>query len=349
MTLAKRPAPGRMPSRSASSLIRVALAVSLVSALSQFSPAVERKKAVDKNLILWTDPGAIKSKNLFYGPGGQEDQPKLPLTFVEEDANGHSPKFDVRDAAGKKWKAKIGVEAQPETVASRFLWAVGYFANEDYFFPTLKVEGLPPHLARGHEFVGPDGEVRGVRLQRHPDSLKKVKTWSWHKNPFKHTREFNGLRVMMALVNNWDLKDDNNGIFVDSDNPAKKIYGVTDVGASFGSSGESYTNKGSKGNLPAYRHSGFLSKVARHHVDFNFPTHLPFLYIFNLPHFLSEFRNRSIGKHIPRDDAKWIGSLLAQLTPEQIRDALRAGGYSPEQIEGFSTIVEKRIAQLNAL
>src|SRR6266699_2305831 len=98
MTFAKRPAPGRMPSRSASSLIRVALAV---SALSQFSPAVEHKKAVDKNLILWTDPGDIRSKNLFYGPGGQEDQPKLPVTFVEEDANGHSPKFDVRDAAGK--------------------------------------------------------------------------------------------------------------------------------------------------------------------------------------------------------------------------------------------------------
>jgi hypothetical protein len=349
MTFAKRPALGRMPSRSASSLIRVALAVSLVSALSQFSPAVEHKKVVDKNLILWTDPGDIKSKNLFYGPGGQEDQPQLPVTFLEEDAKGHSPKFDVRDAAGKKWKAKIGVEAQPETVASRFLWAVGYFANENYFFPSLKVEGLPPHLARGQEFVGPDGQVRGVRLQIHPDSLKKVKTWSWHKNPFKHTREFDGLRVMMALVNNWDLKDVNNGIFVDSDTPEKKIYGVTDVGASFGSSGESYTNKGSKGNLPAYRRSGFLSKVAPHHVDFNFPTHLPFLYVFNLPHFLSEFRNRSIGKHIPRDDAKWIGSLLAQLTPEQIRDALRAGGYSPEQTEGFAAIVEKRIAQLNAL
>src|SRR5258706_11848427 len=106
MTFAKRPAPGRMPSRSASRLLRVALAFSLLAAIGPFSAAVEHKKAVDKNLILWTDPGDIKSKNLFYGPGGQEDQPKLPVTFVEEDANGHSPKFDVRDAAGKKWKAK---------------------------------------------------------------------------------------------------------------------------------------------------------------------------------------------------------------------------------------------------
>ena len=82
MIFAKRPVTGRMPSRSASSLIRVALAVSLVSALSQFSQAVEHKKAVDKNLILWTDPGDIRSKNLFYGPGGQEEQPKRAFTFL---------------------------------------------------------------------------------------------------------------------------------------------------------------------------------------------------------------------------------------------------------------------------
>jgi hypothetical protein len=349
MTFAKRFELGPMPSRNSSSLARIALAISLICALSSFSAAVEHQKTVDKNLVLWTDPGDIKSKNLFYGPGGEEDQPKLPVTFIKEDLGGHSPKFEVRDAAGKKWKAKLDVEAHTETVASRLLWAVGYLANEDYFFPTLKVEGLPPRLARGQEFVGPDGEVRDLRLQTHPDHLEKRKNWSWHHNPFTHTREFNGLRVMMAVINNWDLKDNNNGIFADSKDSLMKFYGVSDVGASFGSSGESYTNKGSKGNLSAYRHSGFISKVARHHVDFNFPTHLPFLYIFNLPHFISEFRNRSIGKHIPRTDAKWTGSLLAQLTPEQIRDALRAGGYTPEQVEGFATIIEKRIAQLNAL
>jgi len=50
-------------------------------ALSQFSPAVEHKKAVDKNLICGPTPGDIKSKNLFYGPGGQEDQPQMPVTI----------------------------------------------------------------------------------------------------------------------------------------------------------------------------------------------------------------------------------------------------------------------------
>lgn len=349
MTCTRRPEQACIPSRKASSIIPFILVLSLLPSLSSLSAAVEHKNIVDTNLIIWTDPGDIKSKNLFYGPGGEEDQPKLPVTFLKEDASGHNPKFDVRDAAGKKWKAKLDVESHTEPVASRLLWAVGYMANENYFFPTLKVEDLPPHLARGQEFVGPGGEVRAVRLQRHPDHLEKRQNWSWHHNPFMHTREFNGLRVMMALLNNWDLKDDNNGIFTGSDDTARKLYGVSDVGASFGATGESYTSASSKGNLPAYRRSRFLKKASRHHVDFNFPTHLPFLYVFNAPHFFAELHNRSIGKHIPRDDAKWIGSLLAQLTPEQIRDAFRAGGYTPEQVEGFAAVVEKRIAQLKAL
>ena len=35
--------------------------------------------------------------------------------------------------------------------------------------------------------------------------------------------------------------------------------------------------------------------------------------------------------------------------PEQVRDAFRAAGYTPEEVEGFSKVVEGRIAQLNKL
>jgi hypothetical protein len=52
-------------------------------------------------------------------------------------------------------------------------------------------------------------------------------------------------------------------------------------------------------------------------------------------------------QRIPRSDAQWIGNLLAQLSPSQIRDAFRAAGYSAEQIDGFSSVVEQRIAELN--
>jgi len=45
---------------------------------------------------------------------------------------------------------------------------------------------------------------------------------------------------------------------------------------------------------------------------------------------------------VPRGGASWVGDLPPQL----IRDAFRAAGYSPEQVEGFSEIVEKRIVEL---
>src|SRR5579864_6781174 len=95
------------------------------------------------------------------------------------------------------------------SVASRLTWAVGYFANEDYFVSRLEVQKLPPHLHRGQKFVAPDGSVPNVRLKRYLKSEEKVGTWQWSQSPFAGTRELNGLRALMALLNNWDLTDEN--------------------------------------------------------------------------------------------------------------------------------------------
>jgi hypothetical protein len=56
-----------------------------------------------------------------------------------------------------------------------------------------------------------------------------------------------------------------------------------------------------------------------------------------------------LGHHIPLTDVKWMGHLLAQLSPLQIRDAFRAAGYSPDEVEGYSRVVEQRIAVLAKL
>jgi hypothetical protein len=66
-----------------------------------------------------------------------------------------------------------------------------------------------------------------------------------------------------------------------------------------------------------------------------------------------EFFNRVgipwIGRHIPRSDAQWIGGLLAQLSPDQIRDTFRAAGYAPDQVNAYVAVVERRIAEINQL
>ncbi len=46
--------------------------------------------------VMWNDPTDLKSRDLFYGPGGKEHAPKGNFTFVEEDREGGSPKFVAR-------------------------------------------------------------------------------------------------------------------------------------------------------------------------------------------------------------------------------------------------------------
>ena len=58
-------------------------------------------------------------------------------------------------------------------------------------------------------------------------------------------------------------------------------------------------------------------------------------------------RLRWVGRMIPRSDVKWIGSILARLSPNQVREAFRAAGYSEPEAEGFTEIIETRIAALN--
>ncbi|HEU5231477.1 MAG TPA: hypothetical protein VFU50_01360 [Terriglobales bacterium] len=300
-------------------------------------------------ILIWRDPGDISAKNLLYGSGGKKDQPRPPVIFEKEDTNGSNPKFDVRDQNGTKWKVKLGVEAKPETVATRLLWAVGYFTEEDYLEPELKVDGLPKNLQRGQNLIKA-GEARDARLKHHPNHAEKGEEWRWRKNPFSGTRKFNGLRVMMSLLNNWDVKDENNAIY--QEKSGEQLYLVTDLGASFGSIGYRLGPGRGKGDLGAYRSSKFITHVHQDYVDFSSPAHstvIGILGIFSIPNFVTRMRLRWIGRHIPREDAKWIGGLLAQLKPAQIEDAFRSAGYSDKDVAEYSAVVEKRIADLGKL
>ena len=140
--------------------------------------------------VMWNDPKDLKLRDLFYGPGGKEHAPKGVLTFVEEDREGTNPKFVVRDDEGGKWKVKLGLEARPETVCTRLVWAVGYYANEDYFVRDLKMAGMPSRLHRGQELVDAGGSVHNVRLKRESEPEdKKIGIWHWRHDAFTGTRE----------------------------------------------------------------------------------------------------------------------------------------------------------------
>jgi hypothetical protein len=299
---------------------------------------------------LWREPKDIRSENLFYGPGGKEHEPKGPFTFLKEDLDGTNPKYDVRDEEGVKWKIKLGAEARPETVASRFVWAIGFHADEDYFLPEVRVTGLPAQVHRGQKLIEAGGVMRNVRLKREQGE-KKVDIWSWRTNPFVGTRELDGLRVMMAVINNWDLKDENNAIRDEKrkDDGDKRVYEVSDLGASFGTTGRGLSHTKSKGNLRAYTRSKFIKKERPEFVDFNVPSRPAMVILFNPHEFFSRMGMRWIGRDIPRQNARWIGDLLGQLSQDQIRDAFRSAGYEGRELDGFTTDFEQRIAELKKL
>jgi hypothetical protein len=294
--------------------------------------------------ILWRDPVDIAARNLFYGPGGKAHEPAGVCKFLGEDLHASSPKFEISCDDGTTWKAKLGIEVHPEVAATRLLWAVGYFANEDYFLPTLRVEGIP-HLHRGNRWVH-DGTVHDVRLKRHLEGQKKTGIWSWRQSPFTGTREWYGLRVLMAIMNNWDLKDVNNAVFQVEGSKPEQHYLVSDLGASFGTTG---LNRGAKGNLEDYRRSKWLEGASGGFVDFNVPSAPGFGWTIDIPEMKLRMGLTWIGHRIPVEHAKWMGSLLARLSPAQIQDAFRAGGYSDSEALEFSRLLEGRIRELNSL
>jgi hypothetical protein len=326
-------------------LILLFLGISIPLGAQKHDKQKAKEKAVDLPAVIWRDPGNIFALNLVYGAGGSEHapDPNGAYTFDKEDMNGTSPKFDVKDGQGVKWRIKLGQEPQAETAATRLLWAAGYFVDEDYYLPEVKVQGLPK-LRRGQNFVSDGVVVHRARLERKDKEIKKIGNWDWFNNLFVGTKELNGLRVMMSLLNNWDLKQINNSIYVVDH---EQRYVVSDAGATFGKTGNSISR--SKSNLKGYEESKFIEKETPTEVDFVMHSRPFLLAAVNVPNYHERTKMENVTKHIPRADAKWLGQLLGQLSEEQIRDCFRAAGYTPDEVEGYSKEVQKRIATLNAL
>ena len=323
----------------------MALILSPVIAAQKDAKKDDRPKEYSQPAVVWHDPGDVSTLDLIYGLGGKEHAPDADgkFTFVKEDMNGTSPKFYVEDDKGVAWKVKLGEEPQAETAATRLLWAAGYYVDEDYYLAEFKVQGLVK-LHRGEKMISDDGTVHHARLERRIKNVKKLGNWDWFHNGCGPEQELNGLRVMMAFINNWDLKADNNEV--------EQVKGeqrcmVTDVGASFGKTGNSFVR--SKSVEKDYANSDFIAKVTPEYVDFVMHSRPSIVAAINIPNERTRGRMEEITKHIPLADAKWLGQRLALLSVDQIQDCFRASGYTPEEVDGYTKTVQDRIAALNAL
>jgi hypothetical protein len=303
--------------------------------------------------VIWENPGPIGSRNLYYGPGSAKLAPAPPFVFLEEDKDGGSPKFKVRDANGVEWSVKLGPEAQTETVAARLVWAVGYFAEEAYYFERAKVKGLP-RLSRGREYQDLEGHVYGARFEPRRRNVKRGDTWDWNKNPFVGTRQLNGLKVLMIMLNNYDARKKNNRVLSVRNprrNRVEARYVVADLGATFGRD-DGLGGKRSKNDLDDFLSTGFVKGVEDGEVKFDYdtrPRRWGVVSILYPPYFMGEVKKERDMKGIPVEHARWIGRLLSGLSPDQLRAAFRAAGYDESTREGFVRALRARINQLARL
>ena len=264
--------------------------------------------------VLWREPAGIESRNLLVGAGGDAMKPDLSkVTFIKDETGGYSTKYRVRDGSGNEWVAKVGKEAQSETASNRLVWAVGYESEIVYLVPRLTIEGK--------------GSFENVRLEARPKNIKRTTEWSWSDNPFKGSHEFQGLKIMMLLINNWDMKDANNKILVarseTSDTP-ELLYIISDLGGSLGKTGGVISR--SRNKPDDFVKANFIGGVKNNVVDFHYGG-----------------KNKALFENITVDDAKWIGNWLGKLSDEQIKDAFRAANYSAQDVDQMAQTVRERI------
>lgn len=307
-----------------------------------------RRSRVSVRPVIWRDPGNIAARDLMFGPGSPDLAPVAPFTFIKESKKGESPKFDVRDARGTTWTVKLGEEAQTETVATRLVWSVGYFAEEAYYFDQVMIDNLPK-LSRGREYVTEAGIVVGARFEPEREHLEQGSSWDWADNPFEGTRQLSGLKVLMILLNNFDARKENNTVFLTSDQGRREAHHyVTDLGATLGRSG-GLGGKRTKNNLKDFLSTKFVMGVEDGVVEFDYdtrPSKLGHLSVLYPPYYRGEVKKEKAMRGIPVAHAKWIGSLLSQLTDEQLRDAFRAAKYHDDITEEYVQALRERINQL---
>lgn len=274
--------------------------------------------------VLWREPTDIRSRDLLLGPGGEQMKPDVSrLTFIKEETGGYSKKYRVKDGRGRTWVAKIGKEAQSETAAVRLVWAVGYVSEINYLVPRVTIDTK--------------GTFENVRFEARPENVDRLDEWKWSANPFSGKRELQGLKILMALLENWDLKDANNRVlWVKREGGNELRYIVSDLGTTFGKTGGQKSPmaflrsiKGTRNEPEDYVSDAFIKMVEGNFVRFDYSG-----------------KNTDLLRDITVADAKWMGNLLSRLSDRQLNDAFKAANYSDQQVQMLAGAVRKRINEL---
>ena len=276
----------------------------------------------DQMAELWFDPGA-RPRDLLYGVGGRQFTPAgdAQYKFKAKDELGFSVSYDVTSPDGMEWSAKIGPEAQTEVVVSRLLWGLGYHQPPLHYLPSWNL-------------VLENGAVKRESEARFRPKLEQLERrkeyWSWKENPFVGTRPFQGLLVVLLMLNSTDLKDDNNSIYdVKAAIPAAapdvpRWFVVRDLGAALGETGKLFPRRNW---IEGFEREAFIDGVKNGRIEFAFTG-----------------RHQALLEMITPADLRWAATRLQRLTDGQWRDAFRAGNYGTGDSDRFIRRIKQKIA-----
>jgi hypothetical protein len=77
----------------------------------------------------------------------------------------------------------------------------------------VRVQDMPSRVHPGQHLIAANGTMYDVQMERKPRIESRLAAGNGARIPsFSGSRELNGLAVLMAVINNWDLKDENNAI-----------------------------------------------------------------------------------------------------------------------------------------
>jgi hypothetical protein len=305
--------------------------------------ASDSKPTADDSLpkLLWREPDRVTPQDWICGPGGCGRTPTPPFQFVKEDSGGTNPKMSVKDAKGLSWSIKFGAEVIPECFGSRFLTALGYFAEPTYFVASGKVEGAKS-LKATRRVVEKDGSFTRARFELRGEKdfvFLEHRQWGWNDNPFQGSHELAGLKILMLLMSNWDDKDDRDGD--DSNNNVFRgivqggptlLYAVSDWGASLGRWGG--IRRRDQSDCAGYTRDDpkFIKAGRGGAIEWGY-----------------DGKHNDIKNGITVEDIRWLLPHLRRITDEDLRTGLKASGATERQARCWSSAIENRVRQLEAV
>jgi hypothetical protein len=297
-------------------IVTVSLLLGMPGLSTGWSPA-----PVPSLAELWQAPADVSAQNVVDGAWGPEHAPSPDdiYTFVRDKKSsaGSSPGLVVTDSRGRRWHVKQGREASPEVVVSRVLSAVGYHQPPVYFLPSFIV-------AQGRELR----TVRGGRFRLSHDGLTSRGHWAWEENPFVGTQPYQGLLVILVLLNSADLKNSNNTLY-DLQTPkggVSRWFVVRDLGTALGEIGRIDPTPN---NPTLFDRKPFIAGVRNGFVDFGYHA----------------VHASLVRERITPDDVRWASGLLSGLTDRQWHDIFRTAGYGAADADRFIRRVTQKIQE----